>query len=82
MSVMGQVRLLPVLTPRLDVAGPVGREFVVVALKVKQGVYQIQANPAEGHARVVSNQYNLWGVIHVLHTFTGVSVTNPKQTRG
>jgi hypothetical protein len=45
-------------------------------------VYQIQAKPSEGHAHVVSNQYNVWGVVHVLHTFTGVSVTNAKQRRG
>lgn len=44
-------------------------------------VYQIQANPNEGRAHVVSNQYNAWGILHVLHTFTGVSVTNPKQKR-
>ncbi len=43
--------------------------------------WQVQANPAEGHAHVVANQYNAWGVMRTLHSFTGVSVTNPKQRR-
>ncbi|MCU1328202.1 MAG: hypothetical protein JWN34_3572 [Bryobacterales bacterium] len=44
-------------------------------------VHQIQANLIEGKAKVVSNEYNAWGVIHVLHTFTGVSSGNPAQQR-
>ena len=30
---------------------------------------------------MTANQYNAWGVMHILHTFTGVSVTNPNEKR-
>jgi hypothetical protein len=44
-------------------------------------VYQIQARLSEGSAHVIANQYNAWGIMHVLHTFTGISVTSSNQKR-
>ncbi len=44
-------------------------------------VYQVQANLSQGSAHVIASQYNTWGIVHVLHTFTGVSVTNSNQKR-
>ena len=44
-------------------------------------VYQIQANLSARTAHVVSNQYNAWGIMHTLHTFTGVNAANPAVKR-
>jgi hypothetical protein len=71
LGIRGEVALSPAAVPgRLDFTAS------------RPGlVYQIQAKLADGTAHVVTNQYNGWGIIHVLHTFTGVSTANPELKR-
>jgi hypothetical protein len=75
------------VTRQLGIRGEINLNATAVPGRLDFGVsrpglvYQIQAKLAEGKAHIVKNQYNGWGVIHVLHTFTGVSTTNPELKR-
>lgn len=44
-------------------------------------VYQIQTDLNLGVARVTVIEYNGWGILHTLHTFSGASLTDPKVRR-
>jgi hypothetical protein len=44
-------------------------------------VCQIQTDLKQARARVTVNQYNGWGIIRNLHTFVGVSATDPRNQR-
>jgi hypothetical protein len=43
--------------------------------------YQIKADLSRNQVTLHSNDLNFWGVIHVLHTFTGVRLGDPKNQR-
>jgi hypothetical protein len=44
-------------------------------------VYQVQADLAQGRARITVTQYNGWGFVRTLHTFIGVSPDDPRNQR-
>jgi len=43
--------------------------------------YNIKADLASGRATVHSDKLNAWGIMHVLHTFTGVRMADSKNQR-
>jgi hypothetical protein len=43
--------------------------------------YQIKADLNQGLAEVTYDKLNAWGIMHVLHTFTGVRMTDPHNNR-
>lgn len=44
-------------------------------------VVDIKADLTSGRATVQRTALNAWGVVHVLHTFTGMPATDPRHTR-
>ncbi len=44
-------------------------------------VIEIKADLALGRATVLRNELNAWGVMHLLHTFTGVRAGDSRNTR-
>ena len=44
-------------------------------------VVDIKADLTSGRATVQRTAVNAWGVVHVLHTFTGMPATDPRHTR-
>ena len=44
-------------------------------------VVDVKADLEQGHATVQRNQLNAWGVMHLLHTFTGVRVGDARNAR-
>ena len=44
-------------------------------------ILDIKADIEQGRATVQRTQLNAWGVMHLLHTFTGVRATDPRNTR-
>jgi len=43
--------------------------------------YNLDADLAQGRVTIHSDKLNAWGVMHVLHTFTGVRMSDPKNRR-
>ena len=43
--------------------------------------YKITADLSQGQVKMHSDQLNGWGIMRVLHTFTGVRLTDPKNRR-
>jgi hypothetical protein len=43
--------------------------------------YKINADLSQGRVSLHSDALNAWGVMHVLHTFTGVRLADPKNHR-
>jgi hypothetical protein len=43
--------------------------------------YRIAADLPQGQVKVHSDQLNGWGIMHVLHTFTGVRLTDSRNQR-
>ena len=44
-------------------------------------VVDVKADLTSGRATVQRTAVNAWGVVHVLHTFTGMPATDPRHTR-
>jgi len=44
-------------------------------------VVDVKTDVEQGRATVQRNQLNTWGVMHLLHTFTGVRVGDPRNAR-
>jgi hypothetical protein len=44
-------------------------------------VVEVKADLGRGRVTVLGNQLNAWGVVHLLHTFTGVRAADARNTR-
>jgi hypothetical protein len=44
-------------------------------------IYEIKANLQQGRATIQRIDLNAWGVVHILHTFTGVRLSDSKNQR-
>ena len=44
-------------------------------------IIEVKADLASGQATLHRNELNAWGVMHVLHTFTGVRAADPRNAR-
>jgi hypothetical protein len=44
-------------------------------------VVEVKADLASGRATLQRNELNAWGVMHLLHTFTGVRAADPRNER-
>lgn len=44
-------------------------------------ILDVKADLEHGRATVQRNQLNVWGVVHLLHTFTGVRAADARNTR-
>jgi len=44
-------------------------------------IYQIQADLTQRTAKVAVIEYNVWGILHDLHTFSGANVADPTLRR-
>lgn len=43
--------------------------------------YQIKADLNQGRAEVEYTKLNIWGIMHVLHTFTGIRISDPRENQ-
>ena len=77
-SVMGQLGLSGEI--QWPAAQPAGAPF---AFQVSRPglVADVKVDPTSGRATVHRNEVNLWGVMHVLHTFTGVRAGDARNER-
>lgn len=44
-------------------------------------VYEVKTDLTAGRAKVQEISINVWGIMHVMHTFTGVRLTDPRMQR-
>lgn len=61
-------------------SSPVDRRFAVRVVKPGKTI-DVQADLDAGRATVEQIQINAWGVMHLLHSFTGVRMDDPEKTR-
>lgn len=61
-------------------AQPVGGPFTFQVNRPGH-IVDVKANLTTGRATIQRNELNAWGVIHLLHTFTGVRANDPMNER-
>jgi hypothetical protein len=61
-------------------AQPVGGPFAFQVNRPGRNV-EVKADLATGRATLQRTELNVWGVMHVLHTFTGVRAADPRNVR-
>jgi hypothetical protein len=84
----GDLAVAQELMHQLDIVGelnetkrsPQGDQFVVNVARPGQ-MFNIEANLATRRAVVKETRVNGWGVLHMLHTFTGVKQNEPTRQR-
>jgi hypothetical protein len=72
LGIDGEIQWPPTQPPGGRFGFQVGRPGLVI---------DVEADPASGRTKVQRTELNAWGVMHVLHTFTGVRVADPRNGR-